>query len=316
MLASLARPSVAPAATCSPPSTPLAAVLTLWAVCGCGPSVPTFPRYDLDAGIECDDQRSCSEGEVCLQGRCYLACTGPTTGGADAPLPDAGAVDARTPDASLPAPPATICGPGETCVMGVCRGAITGDAGRDGGTDAPPIDAPPDPCVTARCGAPTPYCIPGTGICVACQSQSDCGGLTPICDLGRGACVAVDTVDPICAPCNNDPDCLGMGTCTTRDGGTFRERVCLPSEAAGCPPGMTTSGAPTGLCVPVLSQSCRNYVTARQRAPCVTAADCVPIGAPTFGDVCPAAECLFPCGSSTDCPPGLTVCDAMSYCSP
>lgn len=262
-----------------------AAALALCAcVSGCGPSVPTFPEYGLDAGIECDEHQSCPTGEVCIQGRCYDECT------------------------------ASSCGPGESCVEGVCRG-FSGDAGRDAGRDAPPTDAPPDPCTTAGCAAPTPYCIAGT--CVTCETQADCGGLTPICDLARGNCVAVETANPICAPCNNDFDCLGAGTCTMLDGGSFRERVCLPPATAGCPTGMTTMGSS---CVPALGATCRNYLTARQRIACTTAADCAPLGAVSGEDfdpsICPAAVCLFPCGVAADCPPGLSACDASFYCTP
>lgn len=210
------------------------------------------------------------------------------------PPRDAGATDTSSVDAGpLDAPTTTDATPTD---------ALTTDAG--------------DPCVGVSCTGSTPYCIGGT--CVACESSADCGGLRPICDLARGACVAVAT-NPICAPCSNDFDCLGMGTCTTLDGGTFRERVCLP-PSSGCPSGMTTSGAPSGLCVPALGATCRNFVTARQRAACTAAADCAPLGA-TAGidyepDICPAAVCLFPCGVAGDCPAGLTLCDATFHCRP
>lgn len=284
MLASFGR--LAPPALALGVASALALPLAL---SGCGPNVPAFPRYGLDAGIECGEARACPSGEVCVQGRCYDECT-----------------------------TSTGCGPGESCVEGVCRG-FAGDAGRDAGRDAPAADAPPDLCARAGCAAPTPYCIAGT--CVQCEtSLADCGGLTPICDPARGACVAPDTSNPVCAPCNNDFDCLGAGSCTTLTGSGFEERVCLPPSAPGCPPGMTTTGAPAGTCVPSLGMTCRNYYAARRFSGCTVAADCAPLGAAPGIDydpnICPSGVCLFPCGVGDDCPPGIGVCDASGFCSP
>lgn len=246
------------------------------AVVGCGPSVPTFPHYGLDAGIECDDENECGSGEVCLQGRCYDECT------------------------------ATSCGPGETCMGGVCRG-LMGDAGRDGGSDAPAPDVPPDPCSGLGCVAPTPFCIAGT--CVACLTRDDCPPGAPICDESVGRCVAFDAGIPVCAPCNRDLDCPA-GTCQMLGS----EHVCLVAPSGTtCPAGFEASGA---VCVPSIGQTCRSYRLAVGGVACTAAAECVPLGVTPNPGLCTGGgTCGYLCGTPTDCPAALPTCPD-GFCAP
>jgi len=239
--------------------------------------LPSFPRFDDDAGIECGvEGLSCESGEVCLMGQCVPGCT------------------------------ATSCGPLETCSMGVCVPRPSGmDAGLDAPpSDAPPSDAPPDPCSLVECSGSTPYCRRGTCVpCTEVSTEEQCGGGTPICLVARNTCVAFVS-GGLCEPCNENADCVG-GTCT-RIGVTAFERVCLPSCGAGCPAG-TECDAGLDVCRPAAQASCFQLRAALAGQSCSVAEDCAPNGA-TFDDGLFAGTCIgtcrFPCGVSADCPSG------------
>lgn len=261
-------------------------MLTLLAACA--PSVPIFPRFERDTGLECGEEDSglgeCPGTQICLQNRCYARCS-----------------------ASSP------CGPRETCsAAGVCVAGAS-----DGGMpDAPP----PDACTAAMCMAPTPFCR--AGICIACNETGGCGGPTPICDLGRGVCVSF--APEVCAPCNNDMDCGGAGVpmrCVARDRPT--ERTCMPtcSMSSECPQGFSCEVA-MGFCRPILG-SCTGLRAALERRVCAGDADCAPVGADTstglfeescFDDRPPSSTtCHHPCGQDRDCPTGQ-MCDGR-FCT-
>ena len=250
-----------------------AVVLSLFALgLGACTTLPTFPEYGDDAGVECGtDGADCPSGEVCLQGRCVAACT------------------------------ASSCGPLETCAMGVC---VPRAMGTDAGVDAPPRDTPPDPCMGVTCGDGTPYCRRGE--CVACTEvpgEEQCGGGTPICLVARNTCVAF-AAGSICEPCNENADCVG-GVCTNL-GITALERVCLPRCMASCPAGTECDEA-LDVCRPAAAASCFQFRAALTGLACSGPEDCAPRGA-TFDDAlftgtC-TGTCRYPCGVSADCPVG------------
>jgi hypothetical protein len=277
--------------SCTPPLTPptlvglaLAALGSVTA--GCDAGVPSFPPLPIDAGIECSDEQPCAdEDAICLSGRCYARCE-------------------------------TTCGPMEVCVMGACVPGMPPDAGpRDAGPpDAGPPDAYVDPCTTAACEAPTPFCR--AGVCLQCEDMSACGGAVPICDLGRGTCTGF--APALCAPCNNNLDCQDMagtvfGTCVTRGGaGEPTERVCLPScmMTSDCPSGLRCEGS---TCVPAGGASCMQFRAGLAMQPCTSEASCAPVGATAdtglFTGSCIADTCRIPCGADPDCPAALPRCD-------
>lgn len=264
---------------------------------GCGQSIPTFPHYGPDAGLECGDEESglgeCSGTEVCLQGHCYPRCS-----------------------ATSP------CGPLEECsTSGVCVPRVS-DAGMP---DAPP----PDACTMAMCMAPTPYCR--AGACLTCDRNGaappQCGGGTPICDVGRGGCVAFDAAP--CAPCASDFDCMGAGlptmTCAART--EFAEQVCLPTctMPTDCPQGFTCDMA-ASVCVPAFG-TCTGFRAGVASRECPGGdADCAPVGATAMtglfvgacfsDDGIAPATCHQPCGAGGDaeCPSGQT-CMAGTFCN-
>jgi hypothetical protein len=257
---------------------------------GCGPSVPTFPTYERDAGLECGDEESglepCPTGQVCLQGTCYVACS-----------------ETRP------------CGPREECSSaGVCTSIADRDAG-------PPRDSgPPDPCLTVRCAPDAPFCRGGA--CLACMGEDECGGGTPVCDWGRGVCTAFDA--GACAPCNDDLDCdastTGM-TCVSRTAPGATERVCAPpcGMDGSCPSGLACEAA-TGRCLPALA-SCTSWRAGATGRACSADADCFPAGAPTdavyvgacFDSGAGFPTCHHPCGTAADCPNGQA-CNVTGFC--
>lgn len=255
----------------------LAPVLSL--IAGCN-NVPTFPVYGDDAGIECGEEGlTCPSGEVCLQSHCYAMCT------------------------------ATSCGPLETCTMGVC---VPRMLGTDAGSDTPPQDVPPDPCMDVTCTGATPYCR--RGVCVPCTevpSEEQCGAGTPICLVARNTCVAF-AAGGTCEPCNDSTDCAGGRTCTAL-GDTALERVCLPSCMGGCPRG-TECDAGLSLCRPAAAATCFHFRAVG--ATCTADSDCAPNGATIddglFVGAC-AGTCRYPCGLPSDCPVG-TCNSSTGFC--
>lgn len=206
------------------------------------------------------------------------------------------------------------------CAGGACAATLRCD--RMGTMTCVRVDAGEgdggDPCLSAGCTAPTPYCIAGT--CVACESASDCSGATPVCDEARGVCVARDA-NP-CSPCNVDADCMGLGVCTRRISATFSERVCLPAPEGTppvCPPGLTTIDAPAGTCIPFPVLSCTHFALSRATAACVTGADCVPLGAVReldwYDSFCFMDQCFLPCSNEGSCPENLPTCTSFG-CTP
>ncbi|GAB4111155.1 MAG: hypothetical protein OHK0013_47110 [Sandaracinaceae bacterium] len=272
-----------------PSSFALAAGLALAALAaGCDAGVPTFPALPIDAGIECSDETPCDGDEICLSGRCYARCT-------------------------------TTCGPMEVCVMGACVPGTSTDAGSGdiGPPDGGPPDAYVDPCTTVRCDSATPFCR--AGVCLQCEDGSACGGAAPICDLGRGTCTGF--APALCAPCNNNLDCQGVGgvmfgSCVTRGGpGEPTERVCLPScsTSGDCPAGLRCDRS---TCVPAGGASCMQFLAAIAMQSCTSDASCAPVGATVETGLvtgsCIESTCRVPCGADADCPAALPRCDVPS----
>lgn len=261
----------------------------------CG-GTPTFPPLEVDAGLECSDDDPCAEGQVCLDRRCYRACSGPSS-----------------------------CGPLEVCApSGVCMRGTPPDGGPldAGASDAGPPDVgAPDPCASIECADPTPVCR--AGVCLQCEDARMCGGAVPICDVGRGRCVSF--APEVCAACNTDLDCVDRGgtshgRCVERGGPSEpRERVCLPSctDSSACPTGYRCDGRH---CLPSGGASCTQVRAALSGQPCATDVDCAPVGASAgsglFEGSCVDMRCRIPCRTAADCPAGLTLCDATSFCAP
>jgi hypothetical protein len=258
----------------------LAPALGLGAGCA---NVPTFQQYGPDAAIECGSEGlSCPSGEVCLEGHCYASCT------------------------------TTSCGPRESCVGGICI-PLAGDAGVDGGRDAPPQDTPPDPCIGVTCTAPTAVCLGGS--CVACTlTEGVCGAAAPICLVARNTCVAFGG-GTSCQPCNMDVDCTGGATCEVL-GVAAPERVCLlPCGAGGVCGSGTVCDTTLNVCRPASGGTCYQQLAAQTGLTCTTDAECAPNGANAdeglFTGSC-SGTCRFPCGVGTDCLSG--VCNVSGYC--
>lgn len=244
---------------------------------------------EMDAGRPTGGRLGCSAGQLCLQGRCYDACTRDDQ-----------------------------CGDREMCgAEGVCvsRTRPRPDAGPPPMRDAGP---PADPCAALMCMVPTPACHPDTSTCVGCISGAQCGGALNICNLGRGICE--EFRGGTCAPCNNMFDC---GTDRCVDLAEPSERVCLPVcpvDGSECPQGLLCNDA-TGNCEPKLG-SCGSFEAAVRHLACASDPDCVPLGAtPAPGQCVPGdgtagTGCRHPCGTSDQCPPGFICSGAFCLQSP
>jgi hypothetical protein len=253
----------------------------------------------IDAGVECTGESTgCSSGEVCVAGRCFVACTGDRQ-----------------------------CSRFERCSDGRCMPAAARDGGlRDSGDT--------DPCEGVTCEAPTPLCHPPTGECVQCLGMGDCAEPARICDIATGTCVA--PAPRACAPCNVDSDCMAakssFGSCQTlsvsgADGRRGQERVCV----SPCTDGMCGQGfrcMDGASCVPV--GGCSASLAAADGRVCGGDDDCTPLGVQGEPGQCalgPAVDsggtdagaamgtCLQICGTATDCPAALNCAD-MRFCRP
>lgn len=225
----------------------------------------------------------CMASEICLEGRCYTACTDPAQ-----------------------------CGPGETCSAGgacVATGVMI-----DGG--------PTDPCASVECADPT-VCHPVALVCTECSERTIgaapktpgyCPGTAPICDIANGRCVAAGPGH--CAPCNSNPECNDAsfaGSCLMRNVMGIREQVCLlPCTDGMCPLGLECDPELMH-CVPAVGVPCTNWRAAARRDPCLSDAACAPLGASTavYPESCEGEDttidppvsgrCLQPCGETADC---------------
>lgn len=279
--------------------------------CNGTPSIPPAPDPDyarecvppgVDAGRR-DGGVECASGEICLQGRCYVACQ------------DDG-----------------DCGPREVCASsGACIRGTPSDGGR------PDAGPPPSGCDLVTCEAPS-VCHPLSLTCVECNEDSvgvpegepgHCSPFsTPICDIANGRCAPFAPSQ--CAPCNSAAACAApdgsfTGSCVLRETQGAREQVCIgPCTTEGtCPNGLRcdtvtdlVSGAEVRGCVPPIELPCTNWLRGTSSASCYSDADCAPLGATlaVYVDACegemPAVEdggvptpgvCLQPCGETGHC---------------
>jgi hypothetical protein len=289
---------------------------------GCGEDLPRFSELPRDAGIQCRVTSGARDaGRPMDAGR---------TDGGGGDEDDAGTTTMEDPGEDIPCPSGQVClagrcfeecdddddcARGESCNSdGACvsRTGPRPDGGdvEDAGGDAGPCAArAPDSGM--ECTAPTPYCEPLTGTCIACLTRDDCGGGTPICEVAYGACRAF-TMSRVCGPCNNDADCSGLGTCVSRT--SPNERVCM----AACMDGMCPMGfrCMMGTCAPV--GSCTGFVAGQDGRSCLRDAECVPLGATPAMGQCTSTDgttpgtCRIPCGLGTDCPSGS--CGGDGFC--
>lgn len=279
---------------------------------GCGDDLPSFSKVEPDASIECTspavggvdggrdldggsvggaaaegEEVPCPAGQVCLNHRCFDACTN-----------DLG------------------CSQAEQCDEGVCvpRTRPRPDGGmRDAG--------PTDPCEGVHCESPMPACHPQNGACVACLDISQCM-VGDVCDVSRGVCRPF--APRPCSPCDTDAQCIDraggvVGSCVTLEAAF--ERVCVPScaEDETCPTGLACQD---GRCLPRVG-TCTGFVAAIERRSCSADDDCVPFGSTAAEGQCDvptpdggAGTCLQPCGLATDCPADTTCMDGFCRPSP
>ncbi|MEM9193243.1 MAG: hypothetical protein AAGF12_28975 [Myxococcota bacterium] len=261
----------------------LAVLGPLLAFAGCGDDV-VQQSFRPDDGTECDGvdsdgnptgTRTCADGQLCLQGRCFSPCDS---------------------DAD--------CGRRESCQDGVCVPS-------GGVRDASVVDREVDPCFGAdtRCVAPTPACDPVTGECVACLGPEDCAtdpdGNT-VCDIAYRRCVA--PAESQCAACNETADCSADESLVcVGPTSTLNERVCVPMGTACEPPFMLVEG----VCLPRLGcTGLRNGIS--NGFVCVVDADCTGGSRePDLGQ-CEDERCRVVCGVEADCPEPLS-CDG-AFC--
>lgn len=297
----------------------LAPALLFAVGCDDTPEAPPAPDPDqarecvpdgMDAGPGSDGgpALACADGEVCVQGRCYPACSD---------------------DAD--------CGPREACDP---SGACVRRSGPEPDAGPMPDAGPPMPCDDVECPEPT-VCHPLSGTCVECSAETRgaapgepgfCSGLQPICDIANGECVEAGPAQ--CAPCNDESECNPgdgsfVGTCVERMVMDVHEQVCMRTCDADtpCPPGLTCDEA-EGICIPPAGASCTTWRAAIERRSCLGDEDCNPLGAsaaffvnacegeviPTppdagvaDGGVAPDAgaptpgTCVQPCGVEEDC---------------
>ncbi|MCB9602835.1 MAG: hypothetical protein H6721_18835 [Sandaracinus sp.] len=149
----------------------------------CGSDAPEYPDPPRDAGLACGvmvdgGELSCPGDQVCVQGRCYEACS-------------SNAQCART----------------QTCEEGVCVEGTRADAGMPDAGLCP-----------GGCSGATPECHPtGVCTACVAGTVGECGAAAPICDFAYGSCVGF-VADRVCAACNTSADCDGGRTCTERGG--------------------------------------------------------------------------------------------------
>lgn len=260
----------------------------------------------VDAGGALDGgPPGCGPGELCLEGRCYTACTE---------------------DAD--------CGPGESCAASGACVRSTDDAGVE----------EPDVCATVRC-SPSEVCHPILGQCVACSvdtvaapegAPGHCADDT-VCDIVLGQCVSAEPSQ--CAPCSSDGDCTTdevAGKCVGRTVMGIQERVCMLAcaEDGSCPSGLRCGD--DNLCVPVAEMACEVWLRGTSRAPCLSDTECAPVGTPPaaiFPNICEGVQsgtaddggiseitgqCSLPCEVDEDCPSGQSCVDdgGTSFCRP
>lgn len=229
---------------------------------------PDFESQRPTAGEACVTSAtgdSCADGEICLDGVCFVRCSQNEE-----------------------------CALNERCEEGACvvsQLPSLADAGI------------PDGCARLRCESPTPACHPVAVQCVACQTPEACGGASPICDAGRGECVP--WVAAVCAPCNTDLDCpasapacletaSGERVClrrcdaaTCEDGLVCREGACRPV---------------TGTCT--AWRSGRDQLPCADDSECVPLG-ATPIDGQCAQVALDTQQCVQPCTASAQCSPGL-----------
>lgn len=271
------------------------------ALAGCGDAAPqTRPDPDtarecypagFDAGTDGDQRPGCAAGELCLEGRCYLACSSDSE-----------------------------CGPRETCASsGACVAAPTGDAGiaSDGGSS--------DVCALVEC-AGLQVCHPLSGTCVECNeatidAEPDTPGHCPegfACDIARGECAPVAAAQ--CAPCASDDDCVVadgfMGRCVTRTVQDVRERVCV-IDCAGteCPGGLQCDTS--NVCVPAIEIPCTTWLAGVRGRNCHSDAECAALGAveALYENACEGAEVATTDGGTSTDGVCLRPCSEQGHCA-
>jgi hypothetical protein len=221
-------------------------------VAGCWYEIPELPPIAEGCTFEgcaaCDDGLVCEPTRGCVECRTSADCT-------------------RDPDRRICArnrcvecrpddPGFDVCGPGDSCVEGVCR----------------------DDCPCSQCDCDSGVCVDDR--CVECSADADCPDERPVCD----------PVDRACRACLVDAHCTSEDR--TRCNSDFECVNCLVSE--DCPqPGLCVGGECVAACCeaadcPAASPRCAQD---GQCVACATNADCAPLQCDTQGGVC--VECTF-----------------------
>lgn len=260
---------------------PWVLALSVLSLGGCS-SVPSFDERVRPLEPACSDEGSpgpCSDGQLCLSGRCFEPCTDDSE-----------------------------CSSRETCEDGICVDSGRGiDAGMfDAGTPAMPCDG--------ACGDDD-VCDIRTDACVTCFDASQCTtDEAPICDYARGECVAI-TAGEACQVCNVTDDCATGFSCELR--GDFTERVCLETCIAvdDCPSGYVCNTG-DGVCEPPLG-GCTQLRRSLDRITCMDDVDCVARNETAEDGTCSSTDpssCRAACLEDIGCP-GDWTCDG-EYCQP
>ncbi len=264
-------------------------------ICGAAGGVDAGTTDTAPEDSSCSTDEDCAE--TCPSGDSCI-CMEPTSGG------EGFCIAACTSD--------TDCPDDLTCDLdsGRCGGADGGADGgaSDGGGDVGPTGGDLDPITD---GGP----LDGEPLDIAsCSSSADC--TEDDCPSGSVACICMlEGGEGFCAPsCSTEDDCPADMDCDVS------LSICTPDTGGGPSGGATGTGSPTGGGDPGIGTGGGAGGELVERTPCDSDADCSASDCPSDSAYCVCNDfdntCQPGCTVASDCPEGLSFCDAEGICMP